>query len=277
MTTRMPLRFLPLVVLIGLLALTPPYIQTVFAALGDNLVACYDMSGASNAAEEDQIGSLDFSNNGTVAGSGTSRTFVFSEGDWLSLADNATLDFGDTDFTIAIRMRFTELTDANVPGLVTKGDGATLAGSSYAIRYNRFTNRFSWRLTDASSGDDTEANSFGAATTGVDYFVVARHSASGNTKDISVDGGTVDSEAWSGGVNTNASGIVIGNDDDGGAGEILGGSVSWVGFWSRRISDSEIDDVYASGAEPTCAGVLASGGGGGSKPPAGRTSVGFGR
>lgn len=162
----------------------------------------------------------------------------------------AALYGGDTDFSIAF-WAYLDSTGAD-RAAVCKWDTVSQF-CEYAVIFANAANRFRFQvstdgITVASSVD---ATSFGAPSIATWYFIVAWHDSYGNTLNIQVNNGTVDSTSYSGGVANfygvagNASPLNLGQFDD--PASYWDGSLDEMAFYRRVLTPSMRTWLYNDG------------------------------
>jgi len=179
---------------------------------------------------------------GTEAGKiGTARTLSGALGTYFSIADNASLRSGDVDFSVVGWFK-----------------PSSLSGSLAAIsKWNGDTNQREFILQiessrwvfivspNGSSQTAVTASNHGTLLTGTWYFVVARHSATLNQIDISVNAGTPNTASFSSGVFAGSSPFRIGALGTGGNPFV--GAVDLVSYYKKYLTNDEIAQHYNSG------------------------------
>jgi hypothetical protein len=238
-----------------------PAFDAGLAAAGNgllnNLVAYWPMNEASGAND-----ALDLHANGLTLtqtaspGSATgpvyagARTFDGST-QYFSRASEASLQFGDSDFTVAAWI-YNLQTPAAQKFCVSKY-AQTGNQREWALWYapiDRF--RFYVSPDGISTASNVVANQFGAVGIGSWNLVVAYHDAANNTIGISVNAGSIDSLAHSTGVYSGSAEFVIGR--------VLPSTGPWYGrigpvaIWKSAASAGGVlttaqrTALYASGA-----------------------------
>lgn len=224
--------------------------------LSDSLIAYWKLEEASGTRFDELAGcggsGCDLTDNNTVgqaAGiNGYAGQFVAANSEYLSHLDNADLSTGDVDFTIAVWIYVDSLPGSGVyPGIYTKR-GGTLNEWSIAITPSDHEqpNRFFFATFDGANERDVYATSFGLIPTASWHLIVTWHDSVGNSINISVDNGAVNSLANANGVNDSNSIFRIGGLGQGG--NYLNGRIDGVGFWKRVLSSAERGYLYNSGA-----------------------------
>lgn len=197
-----------------------------------------DVHGSNELTETGSIGTI----TGKV---GSARDFEEGDTEYASIADNAALSTGDIDFTIAGWVMAEALATNNT--LASKFS-TTGNQREYSVGYNSTSNRF--RFTVSATGSSTVAHavadSLGAPSNAVWYFIVAWHDATANTINIQVNNGTVDSTSHSTGVFNGTSPFAIGARINT-TGEYWDGRIDEVAFWKRVLTSDERTYLYNSG------------------------------
>lgn len=193
----------------------------------------------------DSVGGNNLSTNGTVnsaAGKISNAVSVAGTGN-LSVASNSALQTGDIQFTFAT-WAYSDLFGAEraIAGKYTIGGSQ----NEWFLEYGG-VGRFIFTVSsNGTATSSVTANSFGAPTTGVWYYIVVKHDSVGNTISIQVNNGTVDSVAYS-------SGVFVGTSSFRVCDISAGGSIPWrgrvdeSGFWKRLLTAGEITQLYNSG------------------------------
>ena len=152
--------------------------------------------------------------------------------------DDPLLSCGNTDITWAAWVYL-----GSKPGtqmrIMAKHDGASIAGSEYALSWINTTDRF--RLEGYLSPATTptvSATTFGAPALGTWYLVIAHHDAVNDQLGISVNDGVIDTAALVGGLNDTVTVFNIGNWANNGAG---------TNCWDGRIGPSAMWKSAAGG------------------------------
>jgi hypothetical protein len=162
------------------------------SSLLDDLVEAWPMNELSGP----RVGahaSISLTDNNTVGSTtgklGNAASFVAANSEYLSIASAPSLEFGDTDFSIACWVKI-DVTGTNI------------------IAAKRSNTEFAWQLYQTVGGSNeiifgingtsfvSVANNPGERpSTGVWYYVVAWHDATANTVNIQVNNGTVYSQS----------------------------------------------------------------------------------
>lgn len=157
----------------------------------------WDLDEASGT-RVDAHGSNDLTDNNTVVSAtgkkGNAADFTRANSEYLSVADNSTLDAGDIDLTLGCWVKL-DSKPASM-GIMGKWDGDT----EYILYYNTSSDRFQFIVNDGSGNTLVNADTLGSPSTGTWYFIMAWHDEANNTINIQVNNGSVDSEAHSTGI-----------------------------------------------------------------------------
>lgn len=212
------------------------------------LVSYWKLDEASGSAV-DSHGSntlTDVNTVGTATGKvGNARLFVPANAECLSIADNASLSMGaEQDWTLAAWVYFNGL--GNNP--IIAGKYAGLGNNrEYAIWYYSDQSRLG--VIVSPDGDWPQqailnANSQGAISTAFWYLLVGWHDATANTLNVQVNGGTVDSMAYSLGIYDGTAPFVLGAL--GGDSQFFDGRIDEVGLWKRVLTSTERSQLWNS-------------------------------
>jgi len=214
-----------------------------------NLVAYYKLGEASDIR-------FDATNRGNdltpinapanaVGKQGNALEIIQASDQEVSTSTTTDLAMGDIDFTLALWVY------ANDPAGATEYPsplGKWVPDKEYILYYEQSSGSFGFEI----SADGTTSTTVRVASPLVQgdwYFIVARHKASTDTIDISVNAGTPESTTHSGGCYNGGSPFELGY----GYGNIAYGWGHWdgrideVGVWKRYLSDAEVTSLYAGG------------------------------
>jgi hypothetical protein len=209
-------------------------------ALTDSLVAYWSLDEASGTRVDATGRGNDLSEVGSP-GSTTgkiSNAVDTSSGNYLSRASTSDLVTGDIDFTCSAWVWF----DAVSPDSDIVNKWAT-GGFEYTLALDSVATKFRFYV-EPSGFHSITATTFGVVTTGTWYFVVWWHDAAGNTLNICVNDGGVDTVAHTTGVTTATAAFVIGRSAFGSH----DGRVDEVGLWKRVLTSGERTQLYNAGA-----------------------------
>ncbi len=235
------------------------FIVDTGGTLFTNLISYYKLEEATGT-RVDSVGTNNLTDNNAVTNGtgirGNAAQFARASNQNLTHVDNAALSTGDIDFTFAGWV-FLDSKPSQM-GIAGKGDGGGATSDEWRVEYlGGVTDRFLFIVRGGTAA--VIANNFGSPATGTWYFIVVWHDSVGNTINISVNNGTADSTAFSGGPNDTTSGFVIGN----GFNPIISayswdGKVDEAGFWKKLLSSQEKIDLYNGGTGNTITNVTTS-------------------
>lgn len=207
-------------------------------------------AGIAPVVRDDSHGTNDLTDNGTVA---SIDGRVISGGDFvpgditsLSIADNPSLSFADEDFTISTWVYL----DAK-PGamwLVSKWRAAPLQ-LEYSIFFDNGTNRYHFAISNngVAVAVNLPANTFGIPALGAWHNIVAWHDSVGNTANIEVNNGGVDSVGYALGCNDNTATFGLGALPGPPPTNHLDGRMDETGVWRRILTAGERTLLYNGG------------------------------
>ena len=151
---------------------------------------------------------------------------------------------GDIDFSFDVWVKRESTSGASALTVFEKGNSGAF---EYWLRWNRSADRWEFRVTnDGSTFTNIKADSFGAVSNAVWYYIACGHSASGNAIWISVNDGTVDTAAHTTGVYTGTDGFAIGARI--GPSSYFDGLIGPVNFWKTDIRGDKLATLYNSGS-----------------------------
>jgi hypothetical protein len=207
------------------------------------MVEWWELNEASGNRVGSHAGMIMTPNNAPGTGAGIDSTiaveFVSSSSQTLSKANESALQIGDFDFSFA---GWIYLTTANYASIFNKwGDGAT---NEFIVYYDSAAARFRFIMNGGGGVDSVPADTFGAPSTGVWYFLYAEHDATANTMSIGVNAGPLDSISYVGGGAVSTNPLVIGKVD---TSNYSNSRVQKVGFWKRKLTAPEQAELYNAG------------------------------
>lgn len=215
-------------------------------SLLDGLIAYWSLEEASGV-RRDWHSNNHLTDNNTVtqaAGKlGNAAQFTAANSEYLSIADNPQLSTGDIAFTCAFWLYID--TKSSDRGFIGKTDSGA-ASSEWVVWYELASDRIVLRVYSGASAYSLSANSFGSPTVGTWIFIIIWHDPVGNTLNIQVNDGTIDSLAHTVGVNDGTAPFEIGRFLAGAA--YHNGRVDGVGFWKRLLTVKEKKALYGGGS-----------------------------
>ena len=204
--------------------------------------------GIGSIASYDSHSTLTLSDvGGTATTTGkVGRAIDCSGGEYKSIADTATLDMGDIDFAIAF---WGQLASKTVTQTAVSKYTSTGNQRGYSVDYNQTADRFRFVMSsDGTSGTITnlDASTFGSPTASVWYFIYVQYDATANLMGISVNNGTLDTTAQTGGAFANTAAFLVGTINAG-ATQFWSGFVDDLGVWKRKLTSYERTWLYNGG------------------------------
>ncbi len=174
---------------------------------------------------------------GQAAGKlGNAASFIATNDESLSVADNASVSMGDFDFTIAGWVYFTT---TDFTGVVGKWSAGTL---EYLVYFDGANLRFYVSANGSTNVNIANSQGISASTW---YFFVAWHDSVANTINLSVNNNTPALLSHSGGVFDGSSPLYLGHNHEGTT--WLNGRLDSVSIWKRVLSAGERTQLYNSG------------------------------
>lgn len=176
---------------------------------------------------------------------GNAATFVSASSQSLSIADNASLSVGDSQFTIA---GWVYLVSTNATGIVFAKRESGVAAGTWNLFWNASGNRFAFNVYGAGGAvaGSASANTYGAPPLNTWIFLVAKHDHIANTASIQVNNGAVDSISTTAALVDDSTLVRIGAQNAT-ATAFLNGRVDELGIWSRTLTSGEITKLYNAG------------------------------
>lgn len=214
-------------------------------ALTDSLISFWPLDEASGNALDAQ-GAHDLTETAGVVGTTTgklsgARGLFTTDTAYFRKDDHADLSWGDNDRTWMGWIQISTKASASIL-VKSAGTNSTMEGD---LHYDSASDRFRFRIGSGGTAITVTASSFGAPSTGVWYMIACGHDSVNNEIWISVNDGTVDTTAHTGGVNDSTGRFAIGRLDVGG--NYFNGYADEVGWWHKRVPASEITQFYNSG------------------------------
>ena len=179
----------------------------------------------------------------SVAATTLASQFTAANSEYLSVANDANLQFGNEDFSVANWVWFDSATTFPSP----VGKWATGGNTrEYTFYYNTITSKYGFFV---SSDGTVNSGVFPTATTasGAWHYVVGAHDSVNNLLKISIDGAAFETAAYTLGCNANTSAFTIGFPDASLLGTYWDGRVCKAGVWRKVLSADEVTQLYNSG------------------------------
>jgi len=229
------------------------WFETVAAdTLNSGLIAYWKLDEASGTrVDSEPTGTAqDLTDNNTVT-SATGRIsngafFTSANSEYLSHADSADLS---TTRMVAAWVKATTLTAGMV--IVLYWSVSPSQQRSWRLWWDSSTGKFKYEVSgDGIVSTSIQATTFGTPVTNVLYFVAGWIDTTGNTLNISINNGTVNSVAYSSGILNSTATFDIGAR--GAASDFWNGLIDEVGVWNRPLTAIELTRLYNLGAGRTC-------------------------
>ena len=218
-----------------------------------SLTAYYSLEEAANANAIDATGrgntltrASDPPSSSNPAVVGNCREFISTSNQGLERASSADHQMGDFDFNFAgwFRLKNKTLSQSLLVKSLITGDNR-----SYEMQYLQTTDRLRfllYSLGTAASQIICVAATLGAPAINTWYFVEVGYDAAANLMHISVNNGTVDTAAQTGGAFAGTAAFSLGRR---GTLDALSDSyIDEVGVWKRLLTAAEITRLYNGGA-----------------------------
>jgi hypothetical protein len=217
-----------------------------------NLNEASDASGA--VTRSDSCGTNHLTDNGTTPSTpgliGNGALFTAAKSEYLSIASNASLQMGGSDFTITAKVKLTNTT--SVHELVNKYNSYGSNQREYALSYNYNSvgyveNRFVFIVsaTGSSTAVKVFASAMGEPVAGVIYHLKCWFDNTLKKIFISVNNGTPESTSCPNGVFSGSSPFIIGGLPA--ANRYSSAMVDEVGLWKRLLTTAEDTTIYNGG------------------------------
>lgn len=208
-------------------------------------VAHWSLDEASGTRFDD-VGSSDLTDINTVGSAsgkfGTAADFESSSSEYLSVADNAALSGANVKILFRAWIKLESKSDSGF--ILSKfGDNGALSGPKnreYALGYHVGVDRFyvEFGSAVADGGTFIVADVLGSPSTGVWYLIHAWHDSDADEIGISVNAGTANTTAHSGGVFNGSNAFLIGAVDNSGVHSFFDGLIDDVVFLKGYVLDA---------------------------------------
>ena len=214
-----------------------------------DLVEWWPLSEASGNRAGVHAG-LTLTDNNTVTGSAgggpdgsDASLFVGANSEFLSRASEAALQTSDADYSWCCWVYLNST--AAVQAIFCKSNPVSVTTREWELQYSSSASRFRMVAYNNTTAMLVDASTIGAPSTGQWYFIYFDHDATANTIGISVNDGTRDTTAFTGGLSTGTVEMRIGafaNNVN-----YLSARVQRCGMWSRLLTSGERTALYNSG------------------------------
>jgi hypothetical protein len=226
-------------------------------ALTDSLISYWELEAASGTRVDAVTATgNDLTDNNTVGQAagivGNAAVFVTANQEYLSRASNASLQTGDIDFSF---VSWVKLQTGNNQHFAGKNG---LTTGEYDFYYSSGDSRFGFNIFDSGYGvpGNVLANTFGAPSGDVWYFVFCAHDSVNNKVMISVNAGTIDESATTGTITAANDAFEMGARTA--SSDYNSSHSDQVGFWKRVLTPAEVTQLYNGGAGMSYAAISAS-------------------
>lgn len=227
------------------------------AAAGDdgdnlltNLISFWEMEEASGTRVDAVVASgNDLTDNATVTQNpgkvGNAAQFTLANSEWLSHVSNASLQFGDIDYTFTAWVYLDTKPEATNQNIMGKNNGTAEQWLFYNNDAGEDRFRFVIYNGVGTVVADQTASAFGSPSTATWYFAVGWFDSVGGNIFISINNGTVNSSAKTGTPGTNSVTFGVGAKDA--AATPFSGRIDQVAIWKRVLTAAERTWLYNSG------------------------------
>ena len=216
------------------------------------LVSYWKLEEASGS-RADSFGTNTLTDNNTVtqaAGKlGQAGLFTQANTEYLSIASNTGLQFGEKDWTLTAWIKLTSKSVSfDLQALITKN--SIVAGTrEMELMYRASTDVFMaivFSAVDVQSADIAATN-FGSPTIGVWYFVAVTYTVATNAVAISVNAGTQNTGVIGATLQSSTAEFWIGASAYAGFPLPADAAIDSIGRWNRVLSADEISYLYNGG------------------------------
>lgn len=171
--------------------------------------------------------------------------FALANTQFLSIANNNTLNFGDQDFSVATWVYF----DSIATNEVLVGHWSPSANDrSWNLNYDLSFGKFRFIVFDNTNSTNMQVRTTDTISVNTWYFVVAWHDSVNNTLNIQVNNGTVSSVSWAGGVRQSNADFIVGAAAGTTNNFYTDGRIDGLGLWTKVLSSDERTTLYNSGS-----------------------------
>jgi len=173
--------------------------------------------------------------------------FESTNSEYLSLASNSTVQTGDIDFTFTAWVKL-ESKPAVAGHIISKRGASSPSGIfEYDLRYDAKSDAFMFEVSPNGNYPTGYVISkyLGSPVIGTWYFIAAWHDSVNNILGISLNAGTANTKDYSGGAFVGTAPFQLGAAS---GAEFFDGLIDEVSFWKRKLSQTEISQLYNNGA-----------------------------
>lgn len=223
------------------------------ASIKTGLLAWYDMEEADDTTHVDAHGSNDLDYVDTLVAQSTGKVGTycsdFTSGAVHNVSTNNIPD-GANDWSTCFWVNFDALPAVTLITAVSKtAENLSANGSDgWHVGYRPGEGAMDVTIRVSATRHNCNASTFGAMSTGTWYLVYAYHDTSASEIGISINGGTIDTNTYTGTPNSYGT---FGLGRWGRVGSFpyyLDGKLDSVGVWNRPLTQDEITALYNSGS-----------------------------
>lgn len=232
-----------------LLACSPAWAETfnpdAGCTLPTSLEAYWDMDEESGT-RDDSKGASDLTDNNTVTFSAgkvsNAAQFTLANLESLTVADNAAISAGDTNWTWA---GWVYLDAKTVSQTFASKWAIVAADREWLVQYDSVADRLVVIYRASATQLQINADVLGSPSTATWYFIVIYHDATNNVAGIQVNNGSENNSAWADGVQDGTGPFYYGVTF--GVSVPFGGRIDECGFWRKVLTAQERTDLYNAG------------------------------
>lgn len=214
-------------------------------AIKTNLIAWWQLEEASGTRNDSHSTNHLADNNAVTRAAGINSYGSFHVAaslQYLSIADNVALSWGDIDASVCGWVKFTTKTATMI--MLGKWNAA-VNHREYNIGYNFGADRFQFAVSnDGTTQKIVNADNLGSPSAGVWYFLYGYHDSVNNVVGISVNNGTANTAAHTTGVLDSDSPFEIGRISSGG---YMDGVIDNVAVFKKLLTANELLTLYNGG------------------------------
>lgn len=191
---------------------------------------------------------------GRAAGiSGNAAVFNRQYTNYLWTASSSSLQMGDIDYTISAWVKLTTKVAGENYWIVSKDNTSPAGSRDYSLLLSQATDRFAFIVFRATDSAVTlTATNGGSPSVGVWYHILATHNAAADTMSIRVNGGTTDTKATGGALQSaGTAAFQLGAPAFFATNNFMNGVVDEVYLWKRTLTAAEQTQVYQAGLAAT--------------------------
>lgn len=216
------------------------------ANLSTSLVSCWLSDSSGLLTDLVTASGNDLTNNNTVTlttgKQGDAGDFERDNTEWLSVADTASLSFTSD---MSINIWFKSESNQSAQDVVAK-DQSTGNQRSYIMRVNSTGNTLGF-FASTDGSDFPGGTQSVTITNGVFIMLTVVYDASAGTSELFADGSSIGSVTNGSSIFDSTADFTIGISNEGTAGSKTDGVLNQVCVWSKKLTSTEVSDLYNSG------------------------------